>query len=657
MARAAHTTPSPVFQGFPAYRANVTYVPIQFFTVVLPNCSRGTIRVVGHVLRKILGWVDESGRPTQEQVQFTYRELIEKAGVSRPAIGQALEEALRHRFLRCVRAPLSDREGQPGCSGVYELCWNREGPYTNKLADFQGFHYAAAAVLEEGEGPAVVRRPGAARKNIPNAFFDILLPHERLSVIRVVGAILFYSIKWGPGGERRAPVELSITELSQLTRMSRHHAYEAVLEAMRRGYIEAVDAGCFDPAAGRKSRVATYAIRWLKGEAAATPSRNSVMPTGTVLCGSVDGARDTGERLKMVNGRRLRKVNGKRSKKVNGKRSKKVNGRRLKMVNGSNIKTESKTDLTTAAGESTPGTSEAVGLEPAAAAADLLVKQGFDKAAARQLAHRVPLDVIQRQIDWMHGRSATRNRLGLLRRAIEQDWPQPEGAGPASAVSSAEQAQARLFAAHYYGAYHGLDGPAQTEPFPKDLQAADQFVARLLELKGEEARVPEWGRQFGRLMRDKHQGDPKAKPNLSFALTLFGAQFLAQWQREAAARRRKALGTAREQHQGAFYARYEDYLRQREIALQKADAALYAAFLEHRSDTRHRMNGGLFLASADTLAKFDSERSRLHGFAEFFHRHAQQPVLDFWEWDARLNPRRFGSGTPSRPAGSEEAHP
>ncbi|MCX6038989.1 MAG: hypothetical protein NTW99_14125, partial [Chloroflexi bacterium] len=436
MARAAHTTPSPVFQGFPAYRANVTYVPIQFFTVVLPNCSRGTIRIVGHVLRKILGWVDESGRPTQEQVQFTYRELIEKAGVSRPAIVQALEEAPRHRFLRCVRAPLSASEGRPGCSGGYALCWNRDGPYTNKLADFQGFHYAAAAVLEEGEGAAVVRRPGAARKNIPNAFFDILLPRERLSVIRVVGAILFYSIKWGPGGERRAPVELSITELSQLTRMSRHHAYEAVLEAMRRGYIEPVDAGCFDPAAGRKSRVATYAIRWLKVQEAATPSRNSVMPTGTVLPGSPDGARDRGERLNKVNGKRLNKVNG----------------RRLNKVNGSNIKTESKTDLTTAAGGSTPGASEPARPEPAAAAADLLVRQGFDETTARQLAQGVPLDVIQRQIDWLPGRSASRNRLGLLRRAIEQDWPQPEGAGPVSAASSAEQAQARIFAGHYYGA-------------------------------------------------------------------------------------------------------------------------------------------------------------------------------------------------------------
>ncbi len=34
----------PEFAGFPAFRANVTFVPIQFFTVVVPHCSRGTRR-------------------------------------------------------------------------------------------------------------------------------------------------------------------------------------------------------------------------------------------------------------------------------------------------------------------------------------------------------------------------------------------------------------------------------------------------------------------------------------------------------------------------------------------------------------------------------------------------------------------------------------
>ena len=37
-------TPSPEFPGFPDFQANVTFVPLQFFTAVLPYASRGTVR-------------------------------------------------------------------------------------------------------------------------------------------------------------------------------------------------------------------------------------------------------------------------------------------------------------------------------------------------------------------------------------------------------------------------------------------------------------------------------------------------------------------------------------------------------------------------------------------------------------------------------------
>ena len=260
--------PSPEFPGFPDFRANVTFVPIQFFTVVLPHCSRGVGRMVGYALRKMLGWVDEHGNPTREQLQFTYRELIEQAGISRGAIGETLQEAVERHLLRCAQSPSPHLAGQAAQSAIYELCWDAAGRYTDDPAEFRGFYYPAAALVEEHEGGKVVPRPKAARKNIPNAFFDVLLPREPLAVIRVVGALLFYSIQWGPGGERKVPVTRSITELSRLTRLSRQHVHEAVLAARQRGYIEQVDAGCFDPAAGQESEAATYGIRWTTAVAA-----------------------------------------------------------------------------------------------------------------------------------------------------------------------------------------------------------------------------------------------------------------------------------------------------------------------------------------------------------------------------------------------------
>lgn len=221
-------TPNPPFPGFPDFRANVTFVPIQFFTLVLPHCSRGTVRIVGYALRKVLGWVDEQGNPTREQLRLAYHELIEKAGVSRDSIPDALQEAIGRHLLLALQTPQPHAAGQPAQSGIYELCWDKDGRYTDDPVQFRGFYYPEAAVIEFQEGAHTVRRPKAARKNIPNAFFDYLLPRERLSVIRVVGALLFYSIQWGPGGERKVPVSRSITQLSRLTRLSRQHVHEAV---------------------------------------------------------------------------------------------------------------------------------------------------------------------------------------------------------------------------------------------------------------------------------------------------------------------------------------------------------------------------------------------------------------------------------------------
>ena len=140
----------------------------------------------------------------------------------------------------------------------------------------------------------------------------------------------------------------------------------------------------------------------------------------------------------------------------------------------------------------------------------------------------------------------------MLRRA-KQDWPQPEGAGPTAAAPTAGEAPARLFASHYYAADHGFDGLATTEPFPKDLLRAGQFLACLLGPEVHESLIPEYGRQFGRMMRAKHQGDRQAKPILSSALTLFGDEFLQQVQREASTLRQQALGKVKARHQAACF--------------------------------------------------------------------------------------------------------
>ncbi len=636
-------TPSttPLFPGFPDFQANVTFMPIQFFTVVLPYCSRGCVRIVGYALRQVLGWVDTQGHPTREQLQLSYRQIIDEAGVSRDAIAAALQEALDKRFLRCVQTPQADQRGQPAQSGIYEICWDNEGRYTDSPKEFRGFYYPEAAVMPVPGDPEVIHRPKAARKNIPNAFFDYLLRREPLSVIRVVGALLFYSIQWGPGGERKVPVSRSITDLSRLTKFSRQHVHEAVLAARRRGYLDQVDAGCFDPAAARASRAAIYGIHW-----------SASLPAGKVLRPAAQAVTESPVRNSERGPDRSEKVHGAAVTKGERDQSEKVNGERSEKVNGISIKIEPKTEQATAGVPAANGI--AADKAPVAAAVmsgfELLRKAGFDERTARCLAGKRSPEVIQRQMDWLSLRHTTRNRLGLLRRAIEQDWPKPEGA-----TEEASQQLGRLFAGRYYAAYHGYTGEAATEPFPKDIQVAAKFVERLLAHGRDTTSVPEWGRRFGHLLREKHRGDARAKPNLSFAVVLYGDEFLKTVQQDLAVHQKLADGKAREARQAALMPDYLAYLRRLEEKFQRTQPGLYAQFVEHRNRTRHAMSGGLFLASAETLAKFDEEGSRLQAFAEFFLGHPQSPIPDFWQWDERNHPRPLAS-IPQE-VGFKEAHP
>ena len=105
--------------------------------------------------------------------------------------------------------------------------------------------------------------------------------------------------------------------------------------------------------------------------------------------------------------------------------------------------------------------------------------------------------------------------------------------------------------------------------------------------------------------------------------------------------RRKVLGTAREAHQRQFMPDYVSYLRQTENGLKRVNPSVYGEFEKHRERLRKLMTSGPFLASAERLSHFENAESRLLDFAGFFQAHPKKLVLNFWEWDASLNPSSF----------------
>ena len=107
------------FAGFAAPTSNTTFAPNQFFDACLPYCSRGVVRLVAYLIRKTLGWCDSHGNPQEEQIAVSYRDLIDKAGISREMVRQALNEAVAGHFVECVRSGRANISGEVGHSASY----------------------------------------------------------------------------------------------------------------------------------------------------------------------------------------------------------------------------------------------------------------------------------------------------------------------------------------------------------------------------------------------------------------------------------------------------------------------------------------------------------------------------------------------------------
>jgi len=102
------------------------------------------------------------------------------------------------------------------------------------------------------------------RKNIPNIFFDHLIREENRALIWVVGTLLWYSIDWGKGGERRTTVRKSLRDLVELAQLAKGSVVRALNEAIEKSYIERVEPRVFDLAGNQQGLIMVYGIKWTK---------------------------------------------------------------------------------------------------------------------------------------------------------------------------------------------------------------------------------------------------------------------------------------------------------------------------------------------------------------------------------------------------------
>lgn len=353
------------FAGFPSLEANYVFCPNQFFDVCLPNCSRGAVRIVAYVLRQTLGWLDANGEPVRQDIQVTYRQLIEKAGVSRGAIGSALQEAIERQFLIVTETANANTDGRAAQSASYRLKWGSDGFYAKSNSDFDGFF--------TGEGH---------RTPIPNAFFDDIVPTERLAVVKLVGAVLRHTVGYqNQFGGRRQQAALSYSYMQRYTNLaSRSKLSSAIDDALQAGFIARVDEGLFDPDPARQ-HAAVYAIRWQNQVTSQTIGSEKEPATERSKTGTSNG-------------------------------SEKAPANRFKM--GTSTKTVS----------NDTNKQQPVAVETDNAV-ERLVEAGVDRSTAQVLATETGEGTIQRQLTWLDARNPTENRVGMLIKSIRGDWSAP----------------------------------------------------------------------------------------------------------------------------------------------------------------------------------------------------------------------------------------
>ena len=362
------------FRGFEPLTANYVYCPNQFFDVCLPNCSRGAVRIVAYVLRQTLGWLDRKGNPIQQEISVSYRELIEKAGVSRGAIGPSLKEAVDAGFLTCIQKGSPHVRGETARTATYRLRWDQTGEYQRNDKRLTGFF--------AGEGH---------RTPVPNAFFDQIVPRESLSVIKVVGTVIRHTIGYqNQFGGRRMEAPLAYRFISRYANLSNGRVLTlAIQTALTAGYIECVTEGVFAYDQSQR-QAAEYTVRWLDAEEKETigskkPTAQPAESDRFKKTSSIGSGSPAGDRFKTASNKKT------------------------------NSKDTDKQQIVDAEKNAKQETSNVI---------ESLMKQGIDQRTAQVMANQHAAEVIRQQIAWLPSRKPSENPAGMLRRAIEGNWPQ-----------------------------------------------------------------------------------------------------------------------------------------------------------------------------------------------------------------------------------------
>ncbi len=594
------------------------------------------------MLRKTLGWVDESGEPVREQHTVSYRELETTAGVSHSRLQEAIEEALKGKFIRCTQAAKIQSQGVRSQSAAYELSWD-EDRYTDGLEDFHGF-YLQPTYLDREDQTRI------GRKNIPNIFFDYLIRNESRRVIRVVGTLLWYSIDWGKGGERKVSVRKALRDLVELTHLERSNVVRALNEAEKKGYVERIERGVFDLSGKKQSSATVYGIQWTSeytytydglpveiAERSQKATQPNLVNAPKKPHGSFSGTLP--KSFTENEAERSQKATRNAPKKPHEERSQKATIRITKNTNSKTLNSNSTED------SPDPETAAAV-LE----LVEILFEAGFLKAetpaiiaeatAAGSPSGQTAKQVILSQVELLPSRTASKSKLGLLRSAIKGNWPAPEGIKKTKDVFSSP---GKYFAASFYAGYHGnLDAPI-SDPSEQDSSAGQTFLEKLKTGEPSVENAGALGREFGAFVAKKHSEKRQSFPALVPAIRQFGDEFFRRLKSGLEEKFHSEVSKARSLHVEKSTGAYQEYLEKIFSRHEHENSLLFQEFFAEEEQSLEPIRKNRFGLNVEAaVRKFTSRENRLQRFETFIRISGfANDVLDFWAWDQKLNEEPF----------------
>ncbi len=633
------------FDGYAPPTSSTTYTPNQLFDVVLPHASRGCLRLVAYLIQKTLRISDADGNPMYPEAHASYRELIEKAGIGRGRIKEAIEEAVARKCIECLRFGQPHRPGEEGFSALYSLRWDERPEYITNPDEFDGFF--------AGEGNYT---------RIPNDFFDHTIPNETLAVVKVVGVVIRHTIGWQKKvGFRRQQVRMSFTDIMREAGIaSRSTVNQAIKDAIERNHIERVEEGLFDPYHGVAT---TWGVKWTDNASLPTvePKFEQVAPIGSKI---EPGHRfqkqsSTSESVPKSNqiissGIEPDKRSQKRTRKSpTVPESNQGKGSEFELGKGSEFEPESvpesnrqafqnRTSIKEIFKESSKQQTnkERFVVEEGDSLA-LLVKEleriGVTSQKAKQLVQDEPEDVIRRQLDWLPKRVVKKTAAGLLIACIEQDLPEPAGVQTSEHLAT----PAGIFGRAFYAELAGVDGEPMAEPTNEDHRQGNRLIKRAgLGEHPDSSQLTDLAKRFARFTKSTDQGKKNPVRMLSFAVRLYGDEFLNVEASQTKVATKQSTAAAKKAHEERFAADYEGFV----ISLAErveGDEGLLERF-EDSMDRKVLSRRKLSDKAADQLlAELQDEANRSRLLVEFAKEQGALTVPGFWEWDKTRNVESF----------------